>query len=98
MNTYTENKNAPLVPGWILDKPVRKRAKRRDAHVPTTAIPKYVTYAQMEERGIFNNRMALHRAIKNRGFPAPVKIGRRALYVESKVLAWLESGERDSAA
>ena len=49
-----------------------------------------VTYAALVERGIFNNRMTLRRAISKYGFPEPYHLGpHRVAWDESEVEDWL---------
>jgi hypothetical protein len=51
-----------------------------------------ITYAKLFERGLFNNRTTLQRAIKNCGFPAPFKLsGTRIAWEKDEVEAWLVS-------
>jgi hypothetical protein len=61
-----------------------------------------LTYSALVERGIFNNRMTLKRAMDKYGFPRPYKLGgRRVAWSREAVEAWLASrqaggGEADA--
>lgn len=53
---------------------------------------RFITFEQLVERGIFNNRVTLDRAIKRYGFPPPYKLGgRRVCWNEAEVEAWTDS-------
>jgi hypothetical protein len=53
---------------------------------------RFLIYDNLVERGIFNNRMTLRRAIKDHGFPKPYKLSStRVLWDEVEVDAWLVS-------
>jgi predicted DNA-binding transcriptional regulator AlpA len=51
-----------------------------------------VTYPMLVERGLFNNRTTLSRAIKKYGFPQPYKLSpQRIAWDEDEVSTWLAS-------
>lgn len=53
---------------------------------------KYLSFKDLCERGLFNNRTTLMRWIRYHGFPRPYRVpGNRALWREDEVDAWLES-------
>lgn len=55
-------------------------------------MPKYLTFKDLRERGLFNNRTTLKRYIDNHGFPRPYRMAaNRALWRDDDVDAWLES-------
>ena len=57
-----------------------------------------VRFRYLQEQGIFNDRMALARAIDHYGFPKPIALGDNTLAwdLEKEVEPWLKSrpGER----
>ena len=57
-----------------------------------------ISYAGLVERGIFNNRTTLYRAMKLFGFPAPYKLGRRTAWDVAAVEAWLNERHAQGAA
>jgi len=58
-----------------------------------------LTYDALVERGIFNNRMTLKRAMEKHGFPRPYRLGeRRIAWSRDAVDAWLESRRQNAEA
>lgn len=54
--------------------------------------PRYITYQQLVERGLFNNRVTLRRAIQRYGFPEPFRpSGRNVVWDEEEVKAYMMS-------
>jgi predicted DNA-binding transcriptional regulator AlpA len=53
---------------------------------------RFITYTQLVERGLFNNRVTLRRAIQRYGFPEPFRpSGRNVVWDEEEVEAYMMS-------
>lgn len=53
---------------------------------------KLLRFADLKARGIFGSRMTLWRAIKQRGFPQPIKLSAGCnAWPEAEVDAWIAS-------
>jgi predicted DNA-binding transcriptional regulator AlpA len=54
-------------------------------------------FRDLKDRQIVGSRMTLHRWLKSGAFPAPIELGPNSRgWLESEVLAWLESRRRVS--
>ncbi|MGB8899568.1 MAG: AlpA family phage regulatory protein, partial [Methylocella sp.] len=52
-------------------------------------------YRDLQDRGIFNNRMALARALRQYNFPPPIELGSNSIGWDSAdVAAWLSARPR----
>jgi predicted DNA-binding transcriptional regulator AlpA len=54
-------------------------------------MPKLLDYNAVRQTGVANNWPALNRRIANEGFPPGRLIGRKRLWTEAEVTAWIES-------